>query len=121
MRVPINADVFDTLTGPIDCDQWHARLDQSPGLQHALPVRMPAVAIADRRRLGVKVEGVAAGADVSLVSDCSSEGIRVRPIPRVGALSLIRALDAEEQLRTLDAVIAFDSRTHLLLRCVPSK
>jgi len=76
----------------------------------------------------------ACGVDVALLSDTRDRGsalrldarerpeepVRVRRIPRrMGPLGLIRALDAEEQLRTIDAVIAFGSRASLLLRSVP--
>jgi hypothetical protein len=43
----------------------------------------------------------------------------VRSIARFGPLSLIRALDAEEQLRTIDAVVPFGALSKLLLRAVP--
>jgi len=39
---------------------------------------------------------------------------------RLGALGLIRALDAEQQLRTIDAVVPFGAQARLLLALVPS-
>jgi glycosyltransferase involved in cell wall biosynthesis len=63
----------------------------------------------------------AAGADVALIGACPAGqgGVRVRSLRRPGPLALIRALDAEEQLRPIDAVVAFGSRARLLLRMVP--
>jgi hypothetical protein len=64
----------------------------------------------------------AAGADVSLIAPGRSSGrapMRVRDLDHAGALTLIRALDAEEQLRPLDAVVAFGARAKLLVRAVP--
>jgi glycosyltransferase involved in cell wall biosynthesis len=63
------------------------------------------------------------GADVALV--CSSPAaaqsdVRVRGLRRAGPLALIRALDAEDQLRPIDAVVPFGSRARLLLRWVPA-
>jgi hypothetical protein len=65
----------------------------------------------------------AAGGDVALISARSAPGrgtVRVRLLRRVGPLALIRALDAEDQLRPIDAVVAFGARARLLLRCIPS-
>jgi hypothetical protein len=63
----------------------------------------------------------AGGADVALIGDVtqSQTGVRVRPVTHLGPLALIRALDAEEQLRPFDAVVAFGGRAHLLLRAAP--
>jgi glycosyltransferase involved in cell wall biosynthesis len=68
------------------------------------------------------LEGAASGgADVALIApDPTPESdVRVRRIDRMGALTLIRALDAEEQLRTIDAVVAFGRRARLMLHFVP--
>jgi hypothetical protein len=65
----------------------------------------------------------AGGADVALIGaplESASAAVRVRPLEGRGPLSLIRALDAEEQLRPLDAVVAFGRGAGLLMRCVPS-
>ncbi len=63
----------------------------------------------------------AAGADVALI--CAGvpgvAGVRTRRIPRFGPLSVIRALEAEEQLRPVDAVLAFGFAAELTLRVVP--
>jgi glycosyltransferase involved in cell wall biosynthesis len=63
----------------------------------------------------------AAGADVALIGGASPSPIdvRVRPLASMGPLTLIRALDAESQLRPLDAVVAFGTRARLLMRTVP--
>jgi hypothetical protein len=65
----------------------------------------------------------AAGADAALIGDTtptpSQAGVRVRPVTHLGPLTLSRALDAEEQLRPLDAVVAFGGRARLLLRTAP--
>jgi glycosyltransferase involved in cell wall biosynthesis len=72
-----------------------------------------------------------AGADVALVGDATVReealqigdeqgAIRVRRTPRrMGPLTLIRALEAEEQLRTIDAVILFGARARLLSHALP--
>lgn len=46
--------------------------------------------------------------------------VRVRALDHAGLLSLIRALDAEDQLRPVDAVVPFGRRARLLMRGVPS-
>jgi len=59
-----------------------------------------------------------AGADAVLVARLSADGgaVRTRLVSRLGPLAVIRALDAEEQLRPIDAVVAFGWRARLLLR-----
>jgi glycosyltransferase involved in cell wall biosynthesis len=61
------------------------------------------------------------GADATLLGApvAPPPGVRVHPVAHLGPLALIRALDAEEQLRPLDAVVAFDWRARLLLHAVP--
>src|ERR1700683_2625071 len=64
----------------------------------------------------------AAGADVALIGACPGavqDGVRIRALRRLGPLALIRALDAEDQLRPIDGVVAFGARAGLLLRAVP--
>jgi glycosyltransferase involved in cell wall biosynthesis len=64
----------------------------------------------------------AAGADVVLIAPRPVEprvGVRVRALPRLGPITLIRALDAEDQLRPFDAVVPFGPRAGALLRAVP--
>jgi glycosyltransferase involved in cell wall biosynthesis len=68
-----------------------------------------------------------AGADVALltpapadsVAAAAGHGVRLRRLERLGPLALIRALDAEEQLRSIDGVLAFGSAANLVLRLVP--
>ncbi|HEX7610871.1 MAG TPA: hypothetical protein VF380_09375, partial [Solirubrobacteraceae bacterium] len=62
------------------------------------------------------------GADVALLSPAApppGAGVRWRRLRSFGPLAVIRALDAEEQLRTLDAVLAFGRRASLVRRVVP--
>ena len=63
----------------------------------------------------------AAGADVTLIGDAPPcpTAVRVRPVPSLRPLTLIRALDAESQLRPMDAVVAFGRRARLLMHTVP--
>ncbi len=63
------------------------------------------------------------GDDVTLISDTPTRSaeIRCRVLPGSGALSLIRALETEEQLRAIDAVIPFGPRATRLLRLVPGR
>jgi hypothetical protein len=66
----------------------------------------------------------AADIDVVVISDrgsLTSSVPRVRPIARPGPLPLLRALGAEEQLRPVDAVVAFGTRAERLLRLVPAR
>jgi hypothetical protein len=67
------------------------------------------------------------GADVSLIAPVAratpgapaAAGVRVRSLERLGPMRLIRALDAEEQLRTIDAVVPFGRRARALVRVLP--
>jgi hypothetical protein len=63
----------------------------------------------------------AGGADVALVGPAPpvAGDVRVRMLTPMGPLGLIRALDAESQVRPLDAVVAFGARARLLVRLVP--
>lgn len=71
------------------------------------------VAGADVALVGVRpaVDGVHGGLDASAV--------RLRELRRLGPVALIRALDAEDQLRPIDAVVAFGTRAGALMRAVP--
>jgi len=64
----------------------------------------------------------AAGADTALI--CAGEPpaaeARVRQLPRFGPIGVIRALDAEEQLRPLDAVVPFGRRARAALAMAPA-
>ena len=78
----------------------------------------PAAQLAERWLASAR----AAGGDVALIAPrgaVAGGSIRVRGVPGVGPLSLIRALDAEDQLRPIDAVVAFGGRARMLLRTVP--
>lgn len=88
-------------------------------------VRVVAVAF-DRAAVALAQEWLsrarAAGADAALIASSPAvdrSPVRVRALSHIGPLALIRALDAEEQLRTIDAVVAFGWRAGLLLRVVP--
>lgn len=64
------------------------------------------------------------GADVVLVSDTAmpgapAGGVRVRRLAAPRPVPLLRALDAEAQLRTYDELRPFGRRARLLLRLVP--
>lgn len=62
----------------------------------------------------------AAGCDVALVSDVARAGtVRLRHVARLGPFGLLRALDAEQQLRAYDLIAPFGRRARLLLRLVP--
>jgi hypothetical protein len=66
-------------------------------------------------------QAAGAGADVSLIAAGPAVAhLRVRRLHRRRPLQLIRALDAEEQLRPMDAVVAFGGSASLLLRLIPA-
>jgi glycosyltransferase involved in cell wall biosynthesis len=64
------------------------------------------------------------GVDVALIGDCAGDlsggQIRLRRIPTRSPVALIHALEAEEQLRSIDAVVPFGARARILMRIVPS-
>jgi len=59
-----------------------------------------------------------AGADVGLIADRPVAGgdLHVRELTRVGPLQILRALDAENQLRPIDALVPWGSQARLLAR-----
>jgi hypothetical protein len=64
----------------------------------------------------------AAGADVALVTDAPAAAngdLHVRALPRLTPLRLIRALDAEVQLRGVDALVPCGPRERQLARMLP--
>jgi hypothetical protein len=66
----------------------------------------------------------AAGADVALVTDspAAADGdLHVRALRRLTPLRLIRALDAEVQLRGVDALVPCGTRERRLARLLPSE
>jgi hypothetical protein len=88
-------------------------------------VRLVGIALSDERcaRLCRWLEAAGgAGADVSLI--CTepprSTPVRCRALTRATPGALVRALDAEEQLRPIDAVVPAGGRERLLLRAVPA-
>jgi len=87
------------------------------------PVRIVAVAgERDRDRALAWLEAArGAGADVALISDAAplAHPIRTRRLPRLGALHVIRAVDAENQLRPIDLLVAAPGRAGRLARLVP--
>jgi hypothetical protein len=66
----------------------------------------------------------ATGVDVALISNSPEalvgSPIRLRRLPARSPLALIHALDTEEQLRTIDAVLSFGTSAGMLMRLVPS-
>jgi hypothetical protein len=89
------------------------------------PVRLLVIACGDHDRLGVArwlMGAHAAGADVGLVTDSppdASSGLHVRELERLTPLRLIRALDAEFQLRGVDALVLWGPRERRLARLLP--
>lgn len=63
----------------------------------------------------------AQGGDVALVSDLPAQtaAVRTRVLDRPRPFALIHALEAEEQLRPVDAVVAFGTRARRLLALTP--
>ena len=66
-------------------------------------------------------ERAASGEDVVLVSDVAAapDGVRRRELTGSGPVALIRALDAEDQLRAYDRIVPFGPRARALARLVP--
>jgi Glycosyl transferase family 2 len=89
------------------------------------PVRIVGVAFGRRgasRLAGWLEEAQRSGADVALVGAASPEAVRVphRPLDRLGPGRLVRALDAEDQLRPVDALLLAGRRERLALRLAPA-
>jgi hypothetical protein len=89
------------------------------------PVRLLAIATGARgaeRAAGWLRAARAAGADVALVTDAPAvvDGeLHVRSLPRLTPLRLIRALDAEVQLRGVDALVPWGRRERRLAQLLP--
>jgi hypothetical protein len=66
-------------------------------------------------------EAAGAGADVALVSAAppSETSVRCRQLEGTGPGALLRALDAEEQIRPIDALVLAGGRERLLVRLAP--
>jgi len=89
------------------------------------PVRVVGVAggAAAAGRVGEWLEAAARlGADVSLVCGPSGDpgGVRTRRMRHAGPAALARALDAEEQIRPIDALVLAGARERLALRLLPA-
>lgn len=89
------------------------------------PVRIVGVARGRRgaaRLAGWLEEAARGGADVSLVGAAPPPGSTVphRPLDRLGPGRLVRALDAEDQLRPIDALLPAGRRERLALRIAPA-
>jgi hypothetical protein len=86
------------------------------------PVRLVGVAISRRgagRLEAWLAEAAAEGADVALVARWDSTLVRGRRLDGAGPGALVRALDAEDQLRPIDALVPAGQRERLLLRIAP--
>lgn len=88
------------------------------------PVRIVGVALSRRgaaRLAGWLEEAAREGADVALVGAAPPAGSQVphRPLDRLGPGRLVRALDAEDQLRPVDALLPAGRRERLALRLAP--
>lgn len=89
------------------------------------PVRIVGVALgrgAAARLAGWLEEAAREGADVALVGAEAPPGSTVlhRPLDRLGPGRLVRALDAEDQLRPVDALLPAGRRERLALRLAPA-
>jgi hypothetical protein len=65
----------------------------------------------------------AAGADVGLITDAPplpDPGLHVRVVDGVGPLAVLRALDAENQLRPVDALVAAGGRARRIAGLMPA-
>jgi hypothetical protein len=94
------------------------------GIERAGPPRLVGVAagVAAAERLCAWLRSAAGeGADVVLVTDRppAAAGLRVHPLPRVGPLLLARALEAEHQLRPIDALVAANAVERRRMALVP--
>jgi hypothetical protein len=91
------------------------------------PVRLVAIASGAQRAAraaGWLTAAREAGADVALVTDAPAAAnhgdLHVRPLERLTPLRLIRALDAEAQLRGVDAFVPCGRRERRLARLLPN-
>jgi hypothetical protein len=87
-------------------------------------VRLVGIALGRRRAARLAawlVEAQAAGADVALICPAGSATgpIRARELARSAPGAAVRALDAEDQLRAVDAVVVAGRRERLALRLAP--
>lgn len=87
------------------------------------PVRIVGLALGGRRGSNLDAwlaQAADAGADVALIAPGDGGAVRRRALPRGTPGNVLRALDAEDQLRPIDAVLPAGRRERLLLRCAPS-
>jgi predicted ATP-grasp superfamily ATP-dependent carboligase len=66
----------------------------------------------------------AAGADTALITDVARtelNGVRLRHVPRVGPLEVLRAVEAEQQLLPATALVAEGRRARMALWLLPSR
>jgi hypothetical protein len=61
-----------------------------------------------------------AGADVALIAEAPAATVRTRVVRRFGPLHVIRAVDAESQLRRIDLLVGAPGRAARLARLVPA-
>jgi glycosyltransferase involved in cell wall biosynthesis len=92
--------------------------------RHGGSVRVVAIAAGSASRaraVAWLIRARQAGLDVALIADTRSEerALRTRSLTRMGPIQLIRALEAEQQLRTIDVVVTFGMRARLQLAIVP--
>ena len=97
----------------------------TPGQRHG-PVRLVGVALGRRATATTAawlIAARAAGADVALVTDApgaaGTAALPVRRVKRRSPLSVLQALDAEAQLRDIDALVTPGSGTRTLVRRLP--
>jgi hypothetical protein len=88
------------------------------------PVRFVGIAYgagSARRLSGWLAAAAEAGADVAMICDRPSEaaGVRCRALESQGPGALLRGLDAEDQIRPIDAVVPAGRRERLALRLAP--
>lgn len=88
------------------------------------PVRLVGIGLTEKsaaRLAGCLTEAAEAGADVALIGTEPAGGgaIRCRRLTRNTPGALVRALDAEEQIRPIDALVLAGRRERLLLSLAP--
>jgi hypothetical protein len=92
-------------------------------VHHRGPPRIVAVALGARaaREAAAWLASAPADADLALVTDSppAGVGVRVRHAGGAGPLSVVRALGAEAQLRTADAVVPFGRRAERFVPRLP--
>jgi glycosyltransferase involved in cell wall biosynthesis len=97
------------------------RAAQEAGIDVALISDAPAAAVASGGTSGAGLAGGGAGGrpDSGLAGVGSAAVPRIRELRRMRPIALVRALEAEQQLRTVDVVLPFGPRARALLRLLP--